>query len=70
MTKFEKIGLERQKNAVSKEDAARMFSLSCQICCKRGLRIDCGKCYIASTHEMVVAAFDILSQPLEKHKHT
>jgi len=62
MTKFERIGVELQQEAVNVRHAKRNFRYSCDVCCNRGLRIDCDKCAIAATHSMVVASFEILKE--------
>lgn len=58
MTKFEQIGVERQLESDSKREALRSFKHSCEVCCYRGLRIDCDKCSIAHVHNEVIASFD------------
>ena len=58
MTKFERVGLNIQSSAVSKEDARQKFRYSCRVCCERGMHLDCDKCAIAAVHEVVLAAFE------------
>ena len=61
MTKFETIGIARQHESDSKRDALKAFKHSCDVCCNRGMRIDCDRCAIAHVHREVVAFFDDLS---------
>ncbi len=58
MTKFEQIGINIQLGAVSKEDAIKKFSYSCNVCCHKGMHIDCDRCAIAVTHNQLIAIFD------------
>lgn len=58
MTFFESKGVEFQMSANTIEQADRMFNYSCQICCNRGLRIDCDRCAICCVHDQVCAAMD------------
>ena len=57
MTKFEQIGINMQLCAYSKEEALRKFSHSCDVCCHKGIHIECDHCGIAATHKEVVAYF-------------
>lgn len=61
MSRFEERGVLAQEDSVSKADSARSFRRSCSICCARGLRLDCERCAIAKSHDMVMAAFDALA---------
>ena len=58
MTKFEQIGINRQYDAASIEEANKTFARSCECCCNRGMHIDCDKCGIAFAHSLVVASFE------------
>ena len=58
MTKFEQIGVSYQHNACSVEDANRLFARSCNVCCIRGMQLQCDKCAISHVHKLVVATFD------------
>ena len=62
MTKFEQIGVERQLEADSKREALRSFSHSCEVCCCKGMRLDCDRCSIAFVHKEVVACFDAIQK--------
>ncbi len=62
MTKFEQVGVNYQYDATSKREANRSFQYSCRVCCERGIRIDCDRCAIAATHNMVVAALEPAAQ--------
>ena len=55
MTKFEQVGVNFQYDATSIEQANRSFAYSCNCCCHKGMRIDCDRCAIAHTHNLVVA---------------
>ena len=55
MTKFEQIGVERQYESVTTFESNRNFRISCNICCRKGLHINCDKCAIAVAHEAVQA---------------
>ena len=58
MNKFEQVGVEYQYSAVTKEQAIRSFRYSCRCCSTKGMRLDCDRCAIACTHDMIVAIFD------------
>lgn len=57
-TKFETIGAERQYESASKHEADRNFRISCNICCSRGMAINCDTCAIEVAHSLVVATFN------------
>lgn len=56
MCKFEQIGVNMQNDSCSVEEAQGKFTRSCEICCNRGLRINCERCAIAVAHKLTVAA--------------
>lgn len=58
MTKFEQIGINYQYDAVDKHTANKAFKRSCDVCCHKGIQLDCDKCAIAHVHSMVIAYFD------------
>lgn len=58
MSKFEQIGINIQMESVSKADAIKKFNHSCNICCCKGMKIDCDRCAIAVTHHQIVAIFE------------
>lgn len=58
MCKFEQIGVNLQTTSESIAEAESRFSRSCDICCHRGLRIDCGRCAIETAHKLTVAALN------------
>lgn len=57
MTKFEQIGVNRQYNSDSIDEANSTFNNSCTLCCMKGLHIDCRHCAIEAAHALVVATF-------------
>lgn len=58
MTKFEQVGIGFQMDAASKHEAQRSFKYSCNVCCMRGMRIECDRCAIRINHELAVASFE------------
>lgn len=60
MTKFEQVGVNYQYDAKSIEQANKSFAYSCNCCCNKGMRLDCDRCAIAATHNLVVACFNDL----------
>lgn len=58
MTRFEEIGVDIQYSSYNKKQAERSFVKSCEMCCTKGIRIDCEKCAIACAHKAVIEAFD------------
>ena len=56
MTKFERIGIERQNNAPDRAAAVREFELSCSICIHHGhAESDCDHCLIAGAHAYMMS---------------
>lgn len=62
MTKFEQMGVTFQHQAITKEHALKCFEYSCNCCCARGMHIDCDRCAIATSHNLVMACFDTISE--------
>lgn len=60
--KFQTIGINRQYDADSVEDAVRAFKRSCECCCRRGVHLSCDRCGIAFAHSLVVANFNDINQ--------
>lgn len=58
MTKFEQVGINYQYAAATKEMANKSFAHSCNVCCNKGIRLDCDRCAISQCHNLVVAYFD------------
>lgn len=58
MTKFEQVGINMQMSCGSIYEANRKFEYSCEVCCCRGINIQCDHCAIEATHKMVVAALE------------
>jgi hypothetical protein len=59
---FEEKGMEIQNRAYDKAWAIRQFENSCNICCLRGLQIDCKSCGIQTTHELILASLEVLEE--------
>lgn len=57
MTKFEQIGINRQYDASNLYECNKAFERSCECCCAKGNHLDCDRCAIAFTHNLVVAYF-------------
>lgn len=57
MTKFEQIGVGFQLEAETPDAAARSFNYSCRVCCTRGIRLNCDRCAISTTHQQVLGMF-------------
>lgn len=57
MTKFEQRGVQFQYEAPNKEAAQKSFEYSCDCCCTKGVRIECDRCAINHTHQMIMAYF-------------
>ena len=60
MTRFEEICVEIQYGATSKRKAQGSFRYSCDVCCNRGMHIECDRCAIACAHKAVVESFEAL----------
>lgn len=57
MTKFESIGVSMQRRSLSMLDAVRNFNNSCEMCCCRGMKIDCDRCSISAVHREVLVLY-------------
>ena len=51
---FESRGIEYQYNARTPQMALRAFATSCNICCTRGMQLDCDKCGIEAVHNSIM----------------
>jgi len=60
--KFIQKSKELQNQAATPQEAVKFFDMSCQICCNRGINMDCDKCPIRYHHELVMAAFDDIQE--------
>ena len=58
MTKFEQVGINHLMDSNCKEEANKTFKLSCDLCCNRGMHINCDRCAIAFNHSMIIAFFE------------
>ena len=54
MTRFEEVGIDRQKASRSVSEANRNFDHSCTLCCTTGKRILCDRCGISHMHDEVL----------------
>lgn len=59
MSKFEKEGVDRQREAANVREAKRAFAFSCALCCNKGRHLNCEKCAIADAHEFVMECFAV-----------
>lgn len=57
MLKFEQVGVNRQYNSDSTDEANALFNNSCTLCCMKGIHLDCKHCAIEAAHALVVAIF-------------
>ena len=57
MTLFEVNGVDRQVNCSNEFQARKQFRRSCEMCCARGLYIDCDCCAIRAAHEAILESF-------------
>ena len=55
MTRFEQIGCQLQQDSETIREARRRMNYSCQVCCSRGMRIECDRCAIQCVHQQTVA---------------
>lgn len=58
MTKFEQRGILFQQTSRTKEEAQSKFAHSCDVCCNRGLHIDCDRCGIAVCHKLTISILE------------
>jgi hypothetical protein len=58
MTKFEQIGVNRQYDSASKYESDRNYNISCNICCSRGMHLNCDSCAISVAHSLTIATFN------------
>lgn len=65
--KFIQRACQLQEDSISKEEARKSFSTSCDICTSRGLSISCLKCPIKRTHQLIMSVFADLEQ-IEKER--
>ena len=58
MTKFEQIGVNYQYDATNINEAKKSFTYSCNCCCAKGIRLNCDRCAIAHTHNLIMGYFN------------
>ena len=56
MSGFEERGIERLVNADSLEAINDSFKKSCDICCNHGIFLNCDRCAINETYQVLVYA--------------
>jgi len=61
INRFQTVGIQRQLDASSRQDAKVAFHVSCSICMRRG-DMDCRTCPIKAAHEQTLAVFDDLEE--------
>jgi hypothetical protein len=62
MQKFIQTAQNLQTTANTTQEAVKCFAMSCNICCKRGIKMDCDRCPVKVSHELVVAVFADLEE--------
>ena len=60
--KFIELSIRYQNAASTKEEAVKNFERSCNICCNRGLHLDCDRCQVSVVHNMTIAVLDDLEK--------
>ena len=60
--KFIELAIRYQNAASTKEEAVKNFERSCNICCNRGLHLDCDRCQVSVVHNMTIAVLDDLEK--------
>ena len=50
---FESIGVSRQYSASNAKEADIQFANSCKICCNKRIKLNCDRCAINYTHNLV-----------------
>ena len=63
--KFIQNSINKQQEAVTKKEALKMFSLSCNICCTRGIQIQCEQCPIKAAHELTMSVLDDIEKEVK-----
>lgn len=58
MSGFESRGVELQMESTSEFQARKRFERSCDLCCNRGMRIECDRCAIKTAHETFVSILE------------
>ena len=53
--KFIETAIRYQQNAATPEESIEMFNRSCDICCYRGLHLDCKHCQVEAVHKMTIS---------------
>ena len=67
MTRFEEIGIDRQKASRSVSEANRNFDHSCTLCCTTGKRILCDRCGISHAHDDVLGLLAAVCRTSKKN---
>lgn len=59
MTRFEEVGVQLQRQSRSIEDCEKKFEYSCDRCSHSGLRIECDRCAISYTHQVMLTVISV-----------
>lgn len=55
MTKFETVGINNLYAAHNLNHLKNNFAYSCNVCCNQGLRLECDRCAISVTQQLLAA---------------
>lgn len=69
MTKFEEIGTERIALARTQEHTERVFAKSCDLCCSRGIRLECGRCAIETAFNAKMGNYKRVGAMIRSRAH-
>ena len=58
MGKFLNNAKEMQLSSVTKEEAIANYRTSCRICTRRGINIECDRCPVKATHELMMSIYN------------
>lgn len=66
MTRFEEIGRDKITLSVTMEQCDRNFKKSCELCCTRGMRLECERCAINDAYDTAKFIFKYRASQLQK----
>jgi hypothetical protein len=55
---FEKVGIDRQYESSTAQEAEKAFKYSCKCCCTTGKHQECDRCQIAFVHDFMMTYFN------------